>query len=1116
MLNLIYGRAGSGKTEYVFSSIKALAENTQQNIVLITPEQFSFIAERRLLSDLGESNVSKVENLSFSRLSNEISRLYGGSSLPVLTKGARAVMMKKAIQTVGDSLVLFNQNINNNSFINSALKIYDEMKSCRVFTEDIIKASESVEKEMLSLKLRDIALIIDAYDALIEGVYLDSENELTRLYNKLINLDYFENKVVFIDGFSGFVAQEYKILEIILKQAKEVIITFCTDNPNSSDENSMFSYVNTNIGILKGVAKKIGCPIKSETILSENKRAKNEELRAVERNAFSNNVDEIEAIPENVFLYSAKNISDECDNVASEISKLLRGGLFAKDITVICRDLDKYQKELQFSFDKYNIPYFNDERQSISSQPLIMLVNFLIRSVVFSFRSEDIFSLLKTGLTALEDDEINALENYAFVWNISGNKWKSEFTESPRGFSEELSEKDISALEALNKNRKYIIDIISKFKLKCHSASAADICRAIYYALINLSADEKLKALAITLDENGKSFLAKEQGRIWELLMEILDKLAATGGEETITLKDFYKLFNLMISNEDLGSLPAGLDNVQIGSADRIRCDNPKAVFVIGANEGEFPQSVSSAGLLSESDREALINNDFKLYSYGKALNAQELYFAYMALASAREKLYVSYVSGGEKNNESVIVRSIKDIFVNLKTKTYSDAFDISRLESEENAFEILASNYNENSEFISSLKEYFSNNSKYADRLSALDKLVNNQDITLKDKALATELFGKNMFLSASRIEDYYNCAFRYFCKFGLNARPLMKAQLDPMQTGTVIHYVLETIISQKGSRGLAELSKAEITVLVNSILTDYLQNKMGNSEEFTARFKYQFLRLSKMIVFVVQRLSEEFSQSDFEAKAFELKIGDTGSGDEVDSKLIPLDDGGSIRIRGAVDRVDTFEKDGKKYIRVVDYKSGSKEFAVSDIINGLNLQMFIYLFTLSQSKTDFAGISSGVLYMPSSRKVFSMERGSDKEIEKQENKDFKMKGVVLNDEENEIAKHMERDLKGKYIPVKYSSKDGISGNIVSAAQLGAISKKVDALINQMGMGLHSGMISQNPIDGKNHNRTCEFCDYSAVCQNRREIQKKELAELSDIDALQIIAKESENAKVD
>ncbi|MBR7060465.1 MAG: hypothetical protein IKI34_01865, partial [Eubacterium sp.] len=461
MLNLIYGRSGCGKTEFVFSSIKKLVADSKSNIVLITPEQFSFISERRLLKDLGEKNISKVENLSFSRLSNEISRQYGGENLPVLTKGARAVMMKKAIQTVEDSLVLFNKNINNNSFINSALKIYDEMKSCRVFTDDILKASESVDKEMLSLKLKDIALIIDAYDALIEGVYLDSENELTSFYNKLVNLDYFNGKTVFIDGFSGFVAQEYKILEVILKQADEVYITFCTDNPNCIDENSMFSYVNTNIGILKGVAKKIGCDIKSETYLSENKRAQNSELSAVEKYAFSNDVEEFENAPENVFLYSAKNISDECDYVACEISKLLRSGLRAKDITVVCRDLDKYQKELQFSFDKYNIPYFNDERQTISSQPLIMLVNFLIRSVIYSMKSEDIFSLLKTGLTALEEEEINALENYAFVWNINGGKWKNEFTESPKGFSEKLSDKDIAALEKLNENRKYIIDIIT-------------------------------------------------------------------------------------------------------------------------------------------------------------------------------------------------------------------------------------------------------------------------------------------------------------------------------------------------------------------------------------------------------------------------------------------------------------------------------------------------------------------------------------------------------------------------------------------------------------------------------------------------------------------------------
>ncbi|MBQ9532053.1 MAG: PD-(D/E)XK nuclease family protein [Eubacterium sp.] len=1109
MLNLVLGRAGSGKTEFVFSKIKNIVENEKSDIVLLTPEQFSFISERRLLSGLGESKVNRVSNLSFSRLSNEISRLYGGNNLPVLTKGARAVMMKKAIQTVSDGLVLFNKNTSSNSFINSALKIYDEMKSCRVFVKDIISASEKVEKEMLSLKLKDIALIIDAYDSLIDGVYFDSENELTRLYEKLLRIDYFKNKTVFIDGFSGFVAQEYKILEVILNQADEVYITFCTDN-NFSDKNTLFSYVNSNINILKDVAKKVGCEIREEIILSGNKRANNDELKAVEEFALSNISYEDTKEPENITLFSAKNISDECDNTAKEISKLLRSGYLAKDITVICRDLNKYQSELQFSFDKYNIPYFNDERQNISSQPLIMLVNFLMRAVIYSLRSEDIFSMLKTGLTKLDDENISLLENYAFVWNISGSKWKNDFSESPRGFTEEISEKDKNALETLNQSRKYIIDIIIKFKKRCFSANAEDICKAIYYALVDLSVDEKLKELAISLDESGKSHLSLQQERIWDLLMEILDKLAVTGGKETINLKDFYMLFSLMISNEDLGSVPAGLDNVQIGSADRIRCDNPRAIFVLGANEGEFPQSVTSAGLLSENDRTSLINNDFKLYSYGAALNAQELYFAYMALSSAREKLFVSYISGGEKNNESIIVRGLQGVFVNSKINLTREEKTIDDIQSEENAFEILASDFNDNTPFVASLKEYFSNNEKYQTRLSAVKKLIDNDEIIINDKELAKKLFKKDMYLSASRIEDYFNCSFRYFCKFGLNARPLMKAQMDPMQTGTVIHFVLETIIKEKGSKGLAELSKEETVILVNNALKEYLTEKMGNSDEFTPRFKYQFMRLSKMIVFVVERLKEEFSQSDFEAKAFELRIGD---GEEVHSKEIKLDDGGSIRIKGAVDRVDTFEKDGKKYIRVVDYKSGNKEFQMSDIINGLNLQMFIYLFTLSQSKGEFGGISSGVLYMHSARGVYSLDRNNTSEIAKKENTDFKMKGVVLNDEENEIAPHMEKDLKGKYIPVKYSAKDGYSGNIVSLAQLGAVSKKIDSLIKQMGSSLHRGLISQNPVDGKHHNRTCQFCDYQDVCSNRSEIVYKELEELSNSEAIEIIEKESENA---
>ncbi len=1114
MLQLVLGRAGYGKTEYVFNSIKKLVDSGKSDILLLVPEQFSFVCERRLLIDLGEDKVNSVDCLSFSRLNHEISSKYGGDDLPVLSKGARAVMMKRAIETVQDSLQLFNRNITSNSFITSVLKIYDEMKSCRVTIDDIFDAADNTDKELLSRKLQDIASIIGAYDALIAGEYYDSENELTRLYHKLLTLDYFKGKTVFIDGFSGFVAQEYKIIEVIIKQAEKVYITFCTDSFNNKDRYDLFSYVNSNIEILKGVNKKAGSEFLPPIILDGNKRAENEELRNIEKFAFSNVMQSFENECDSISIYAAKNISDECDRVALNISKLLRAGFRASEITVICRDLDKYLKELQFSFSKYKIPYYNDERQDISSQPLMMLVNFLFRSVIFSLRSDDIFSLLKTGLTKLDAESISKLENYAFVWNINGSQWKNDFTESPRGFVESLTESDKAELEQLNISRKYIIDIIERFRTRTKNANCLNICKAVYYAISDFKADEQLKALAISLDNNGKSALAIEQGRIWDLLMEILDKLAETSEEKPITLREYSKLFHLMISNEDLGSIPTGLDNVQIGSADRIRCDNPRAVFIVGANEGEFPQAVTSAGLLSENDRVTLINNDFKLYSYGEILNAQERYFAYMALSSPTERLYISYRDSAAGGSESSIVRGVQSVYPNIKTDFYTDEVTLDKIESRENAFELLASAVGENTPVINALGAYFEQQGEYTSRLDAVRRLVSNDEITLANTELATELFRKNMYLSASRIEDYYNCAFRYFCKFGLGARPLMRAEMDPMQTGTVIHFVLEQIIKENGSDGLKAMSDDAVVISVNTHLESYLKNKMGDFSKFTPRFKYQFMRLSKMLVAVVLRLREEFSHSDFRAKAFELTIGDGSQGEEVKSAEIPLSDGGKITIKGAVDRVDVYEEDGTQYIRVVDYKSGNKKFSLSDILYGLNLQMFIYLFTLSQSDSEYSGVSSGVLYMHSARPVISLDRNMSADgVKSKENQHFKMKGVVLNDSEHDIAKHMEHELEGRYIPVKYSEKDGVSGNVVTFEELGIIANKINSLISQMGDSLHAGRIMQNPVNGKNHDKTCEYCDYRAVCKNRREITNREMEEFDNAQTLSILKGGEDNA---
>lgn len=1113
MLQIILGKSGYGKTEYIFNKVKELV-NSGEGPILITPEQFSFVAERRLLKELGEANAHKVESLSFSSLNEEVKKQYGGSNLPILSKGSKAVMIQKAALSVKDDLILYSKNVQQASFITSFASIYDEMKSCRVTIDDIIDASNNANdlgKKILSDKLKDISTLISAYDSLIENNYLDSADELTRLYETLLTKDYFKGKTVLIDGFAGFAAQEYKIIEVILSQAKMTYITLCSVDKSSIYPDDLFYYVSKNFDILKGLADNANIEFLKPVYLTENHRACNDELKLLEENTYNRKQNSIDVICENIKLYSAKNIYDECDHTASQIVKLLRNGYKASDITVICRDLDKYEKELAFSFNKYNVPFFNDERQNIANQPIIMFVCFLLRIGIYSRRSEDIFALLKTGITELEPNAISELENYVYLWSINGSKWNQEFIGSTKGIVEEISDNDKAQIKELNTSREIISTNINKFISATKGKNCKAICKAIYNAIIDFGCDNGIRNLAEKLEEDCKSALAQEQGRVWDLLMQILDKLAIIGGDEEISFKDFYKLFNLMISNEDLGTIPTGLDNIQLGSADRIRCDNPRVVFILGANEGAFPQSISSHGIFTEEDRIALINNDFKLYSYGEILNAQEKYFAYMAMTSAKEKLYVSYLS---ESSASSIVSQIKASFPNVEVEKFNNELSLDRVESEDNAFEILASSYNENSIFIASLNEYFSKQNGFSSRLNAVESLTNNNEIEIKDKSIATKLFNKDMKLSASRIDTFYDCAFEYFCKFGLNARPRQKVEMNPMQSGTIIHYVLEQIIKSNGKAGLISKSDKEIEIEIRKHLNEYLESLMENSEEFTPRLKYQFMRLARVLNRVVLRIKEEQAHSDFEPKAFELEIGD--GEDAVESKVIQLPDGGSISIRGAIDRVDTYVDGDTQYVRVVDYKTGSKTFNLNHILYGINLQMFIYLFTLCESNHELSGINAGVLYLRSGRNVFSYSSKVDKSsLNKDEDKEFQMLGIVLNDDDHPIAQHMESELEGKYIPVK-TKKDAITGDIASLEEFGRISKKIDELIVDMGINLHNGKINQNPIQISNHRFPCEFCDYMEVCKNRIEIKPNVAENRTSSAALNMLKEDEANAWLD
>ena len=1103
MLKIVFGRSGYGKTEYIFNKIKEIALTSDKEILLITPEQYSLIAERRLLVDLGEDNVGKVTNSSFSRIADDAAREFGGEQLEALSKGSKAVLMLQAIERCKDKFLLFNRKIDSYSFVSSMIKIYDEMKSCNLNGKQIEILSSNIKSTALFNKLHDISLIMNSYDEIIKDRYLDPADELTRLYSRLADKQYFSNKIIFIDGFNGFVAQEYKILELIISEAKEVTITLCSDTKNPDDQHGLFAYVNNSAKILEKIALKAEIKYSYE-ILTENRRAESTVLSTIEKSFLCSNSSAVKN-DGSVNLYAASNIADECAQVSREIRKLLRNGYKASEIAVITRDLEKYRDELSYCFKKYEIPFFYDERQPVKTQPLVVFIEYLFRCVNLSLRSDDILSLVKSGITYIDDEEINALENYVYLWNINGSKWTKPFENSTKGFVSEITESDRTELEKINSTREKIIAPVLAFRKNTKNRTAKEICEQIYYTLISFQVDKKIKENAVELSRLNHRTLAEMQGRIWDMVMDVLDGLSKILPNEPITLKEFSKLFSLVISAEDLGSLPSGLDNVQLGQADRIRTDNPKAVFVLGANEGEFPLASTGGGLLSEADRRILLENDFKLYSYGELLNIQEKYFAYMACCSSKEKLFVSYIINGKESAPSEIVLTLQNTVIGLNEKRAYDISEIDLIETKVNAFELMSEKYLTDSVFYSSLKEYFKNEPRF----TAIKNLAENADVKIKDKSISKKLFENNMYVSASRIEDYYNCPFRYFCKFGLGARPREKAEINPMQRGTIIHYVLEMILSDYGSKKLSTMPKFEIKSAVDKYIDEYLSREMGNTKDISVRFSYNFKRLSKLIYSVVFHLSQEFKNCDFEAKAFELDIDRDGS---VKPEILPLKDGGSIQIRGSIDRVDTYEKNGETYVRVVDYKSGNKSFNLSDVYYGLNLQMFVYLFSLCTDKSaKLTGTPAGVLYMHSAREIFSFDSKKDvsSNIAGEETKSFKMKGIVIDEDNGEIALAMEHSLLGKFIPVEYKTNGDLKGSLASLAQFGLIHKKVNELIIQMGNELHNGNISQSPVKNKSHKTTCDFCDYSDVCANKRSIEYRITEELSDNDVKNALEKE-------
>ncbi len=1110
MLYLVKGRAGSGKTNKIRQIINENCDNSISKPLLIVPEQFSFESERAMLKFLGPKKLKQIDVLSFPRMALSNIKNSVEVQSKIASNGVKTALMGEALVQLDGRLEIFKNFRQNCVTLGPIVDFAKELKYCCIDSELLNEKLAGLNDCFLKEKIKELDLINNTYDALLTQSYFDDAEALSVFNEFAVENNFFKNRTVFLDSFRGFTEQEYRCLEIIFSQADDVYFSICVDE-NTQKFNSLY-YMRELEHKLRTLANKNNLPV-SEIFCNQSEKAFGKDISCLEKNLYSTKKTVSASSDGSVSVVKCKNFDDECEFIAATIKKLLRSGKYrCRDIAVIERTNGVYKNNIIDALKRLDIAVFDDSRRPLVNETLFVYLSSAIDCITNGFTTENLMCYLKSGLTSLSLSEISRLEKYALVWGVGSKQWQNDFTMNPDGFGNDFSEKQEKELDVLNKIRRKAVLPLLSLKKKCDDKSGKEIAEAIYDFIIETGVREKLYDLCTSLEGDGFLIESERVESSWDALINILDTIANLYPENACSLKRWKEVFDILVSSGDIGEIPQGLDEVTVGSADRIRIEKIKVAFLVGVNNEEFPLVNVQGGILTDSDRVVLTNLGLEVRPAFENTIDEERFIAYCAVTAASEKLYLVYKTTDSDGNSVAPSEIVETALSCIKDCDYisTDELDSSYfIESEESAFSVYAKNYFDSNELKATLEKYFENNELYYGKKAVLDRLNNKTPVTFNDPENSKKLFGENVYISASKVESFYNCPFAYFMRYGLKAEPLKQAALDPAQSGTIVHLVMERVLKQYPKAEFLKADIEEIRETVSSVLKEYLDEKMGGIDEKSKRFMFLFDRLIDVSMAIIERLKLEFQIGDFSPCDFELRIG----GEEIPAYELPLKEG-NVKVAGSVDRVDMMEKDGIKYLRVIDYKTGKKEFKLSELFDGLNIQMVLYLMALEKNGKSYFGdiLPAGVLYLPSRIGVSNYldSRSPSKEnVEAQKRVSGKLSGMVL--DSPVVFNGMGVDKYPDYFPVSYKKDGSAKDNFYSLSQFKTLSKIIDNKIINMGESLHQGLVGAVPCGTDGEGKMCSYCSYKSICGIEKNADINEITRLTHGKALERLDGESD-----
>lgn len=1125
MLKLITGAVNSTKSEEMTKEVKQALKNSE-DVIVIVPDQFSFEYDKELYNEVGAKAFNSMEVIAFNRLCEKIIKLSGTDPGDFTDNDARLICMFNAVSVFQKSgnARFFKKALYKTGFCREMTELTDELKRSGVDALSLREAG-SVTGGILGDKTNDIADIFDLYAGELSKRGLkDNSNMQSEAVRAARNSHFFKDKTVFIHEFSDFSYDEYELITVILSEAKSCVISLVEGSGENSRSNlSPFKTTVKTKSRLISIAKSMGAEV--SVLKAEGSLFNNRAVEYLSKNIFCTVKKEYRDINDGVEVVKAKSIYEEAEYAAAKITELCRQGFSYKDIAIFTRNIGEYYPVIESVFERYDIPVFGHLSQSALMSPLTVYVTSIFDSVMSrEFKTENILRYIKSPLSKISEEDACILEDYVYKWGVDKSLWEKDFA----GANTESE----SELLHINNIRKAVISPLIKFKESSKGKTADEICLALNELFNDIALSDRAFYILSKSMESGDAELletAREFKQIWRLFLSSINSVYKNLKGEAISLRRFFELLKILLSSVTISNPPESLDAVAVARAEHSRLSKQKVCFVMGLNDGLFPAVSKGKSLLTDKDKERLRSGGVSfLESTSQRFDTERL-ITYIALSTPTDRLILSYSltdAEGKPRRRSSVITDVLQMFSSEVEKAASDMPASFYGASEKSAFFKYFDYLSADKAKAKAVRKELCKNPSYEAKFEYFDKLRDNKDHELSKDVARKTFFANDLNLSATRVEDYYKCPFSYFCKNGLKIYPVRKVEISPAARGNLIHFCLEELMCREVNGKMLydpdfeKLTDDEIKTKVHLLCKDYSNREWGGDFAKTKRFYESVKKLETAVFYIVKNLLGEFQKSLFRPKAFEY---DLKKQDGKSLLSIKVKEGVYINIFGRIDRVDVYDEGDTRYIRITDYKTGGKNLNLSDLYNGLNMQMLIYLLALISSENEITEdknpYPSGILYMPAKYVGNFVERTADtselsesiaQQLEDMRNKAFKRDGLIA---ENVISvSAMDEALSGLYAPAKVKKDGSFSSNskVMDEKLFGALCEFTRDKICELGEGLLSGDIKAKPVM-TGEEKSCKYCEYWSVCGNYGDREPKVV---SKDDADKLYSKLSEMAK--